>query len=100
MHDAQLHLGPRIHRFDRFWESLQSIHAGDEHILHSAILQFGQHLQPELRSLVLRHPSSRSLMAKAFSSSDWLEKSVADGPLFGRLGCCFTVLAALNYFFF
>src|SRR5712692_10259384 len=56
MHDAELHFGLGIESFDGLGKSFQPIYAGDEDILHPTVLQFGQHLQPELGSLLLRHP--------------------------------------------
>ena len=68
MHDAQLHLGARIHRFDRFRKSFQPIHAGDEDVLHAPVLQLRQHLQPELRSFRLRHPQPQHFLLPSRST--------------------------------
>src|ERR1700737_547661 len=59
MHQTQLHLNLREHRLDRLRESFQSIHANDEDVGHSTILQLRQHLQPELRSFRLARPQTQ-----------------------------------------
>jgi hypothetical protein len=39
-----------------------TIHAGNGNVFYPAILQFRQHLQPELRPFVLRRPQSQNLL--------------------------------------
>src|SRR5437763_11051368 len=50
VHNAQLHLSLRVDSCDRIWKSSQPVYAGDENVLHAAVAQFGQDLQPELGS--------------------------------------------------
>jgi len=54
MHDAELHLRLRKHGFDGLREALQSVHAGDEDILHAA-LRLARVLGP-FRRFNLAHP--------------------------------------------
>jgi hypothetical protein len=42
-----------------------AIHAGDQDILHPPVLQLREHLQPELSSLLLRHPQSQDFLLPA-----------------------------------
>ena len=44
VHNAQLHFRAWIHRFNGFWKAFQPIHAGDEEILGSPVLDVRQHL--------------------------------------------------------
>jgi hypothetical protein len=68
MHDAELHLCSRKHRFNRLWKTFESIHAGvvhcthgrDEHVLHASVLQLCQDPQPELRAFVARFSRFRA----------------------------------------
>ena len=43
-------------------ESLQAVHAGDEGVLHATVLEFGHHLQPELRAFSLRDPDAQQFL--------------------------------------
>src|SRR5437763_229647 len=52
MHDTQLNPRLRKHALDRLREALQSVNARDQHVLHPAVLQFGQYTQPELGGLI------------------------------------------------
>ena len=45
--DAQLHLGLGIHRLDGLGKTREPVHAGDEQILNTAILELRPDLQPE-----------------------------------------------------
>ena len=59
MNDAQLH-----HRFgkdagDRLRKAFQPVDACDQDIFHPAILQLGDHAQPEFGSFVLRCPQTK-----------------------------------------
>ena len=77
MHDAQLHLRARIHRFDGLRKALQPIHAGDEEILGSAVLQIGQDLQPEFRAFIVRRPKAQDFLVALHVDRD----RHVDGPI-------------------
>ena len=46
-----LHHGELPHRGDRVRQALQAVADRDAHVCDAAVLQLGQHLQPELRAL-------------------------------------------------
>ena len=48
MDNAKLNLSLWVDRLDRFREAFQTIYAGNENILHAAILEFRDDLHPEL----------------------------------------------------
>ena len=48
MHHAGLHGGLGPGRHDGVREPFEAVAAGDQHILHAAVLQLGQHPQPDL----------------------------------------------------
>ena len=52
MHDAQLDAGLRIYCVDGIREAFQAIHTGDEDIVQTAVFQFSQHIEPELRPFI------------------------------------------------
>ena len=56
MNDAELHLGPGIHRLYGLGEAGQAVAAGDEDVIDPAVLQFGQDVEPVLRAFVLLDP--------------------------------------------
>ena len=56
MHDAGLHPGLGVDGLDRLREPGEPVDAADEHVLVAALLEIGQHLQPELRALGLLKP--------------------------------------------
>jgi len=56
VHHAELYLCLRVDGLYRLGEALQAIYAGDEDVLHSAVLQFGDDLHPELRALGFSGP--------------------------------------------
>jgi site-specific DNA recombinase len=58
VHDAQLHLGLGKDRLDSFGKAFQAIHTGDENVLHTTILQFRHHRQPEFSAFCLCHPNA------------------------------------------
>lgn len=61
MHDAQLDAGLRIHRVDGVRETFQAVNAGNEDIVQATILQFCQHIQPELRPFIFGQPHPQQL---------------------------------------
>ena len=56
VNDARLHHGLREDRLDRLGEPFEPVDAGDQDVLHTALLEIGQHLHPELRALGLLKP--------------------------------------------
>jgi len=62
MNDADLHLRFWEDCLDSFGEALGSIHAGDEDVIDSTILQLRHDLEPEHRSLCLRHPQAKNFL--------------------------------------
>jgi hypothetical protein len=59
MYDAQLDAGFRIHRVDGVREAFQPVDTGDEDIVQTAVFEFCQHIQPELRALVFGQPHTQ-----------------------------------------
>ncbi|SSI83056.1 Uncharacterised protein [Acinetobacter baumannii] len=59
MYDAQLDAGLRIYRVYGVREAFQSVDAGDEDVVQAAILQFCQHIQPELRAFIFGQPHTQ-----------------------------------------
>jgi hypothetical protein len=56
MNNTRLHDGLGEDRLDRLREPLQAVDAADQDVLHTALLQIGQDLHPELRALGLLEP--------------------------------------------
>ena len=56
MNDAGLDRGLRVDRLDRLREPFQPVNAADQDVLHTALLEVGQHLHPELRALIGLEP--------------------------------------------
>ena len=50
--DAELHLGPGIHRLYGLGEAGEAVAAGDEDVGDAPVIQFGQDVEPELRAFV------------------------------------------------
>jgi len=70
MHDAQLNLGLREHGVDGFRKTLEPIDAGNEDILHPTVLEFGDHLQPELRPLCLLDLEAKDFLEAVDGDAD------------------------------
>ena len=66
MDGAQLYLRSWKDRFDRFGKALQSVHAGDQRVLDSTVLQFSDDAQPELHSFILRRPKAEDFLLHRF----------------------------------
>jgi hypothetical protein len=62
MDNAGLHLGLREHRLDGFGKAFEAIHHGDQDVLHAAVAQFGQHLEPELGPFIGLDPQVEHLL--------------------------------------
>ena len=62
MDDAKLNLSLRVRAGNGIGESLQTIDAGDQDILDAAVLQLGQHAEPELRSFGFGKPQAQKLL--------------------------------------
>ena len=58
MNDAKLDLGFRKHSFNGFGKTFESVNAGNENVFDSAILQFRDDLQPQLRAFRLTEPDA------------------------------------------
>jgi hypothetical protein len=52
MHDAALYGRVRVSCLNRLQKPFQSTHTGDEDIFQPAVLQLGQHAQPELSAFI------------------------------------------------
>ena len=64
----------------------QAIHAGDKDVLHAAITQLGDHLQPELGTLVLSDPQAKDfLLARQVDARRQVRRLHPDGS-FTHLG--------------
>ncbi len=78
MHDADLHVGVRVHRFDCFRESFQSINASDKDVIDSAILEIVQDMHPEFSTFRFADPYTKHLLlAKPRTSTMPMGVSVA-----------------------
>ena len=62
VHDAQLHHCLGEHRLNGLRKALEPINAGNEDVLHTAVAQFGDDLQPELGPLGLGQPQAQHLL--------------------------------------
>ena len=62
MDDAPLDFGLGKHGVNRLLESRETIHAKEQRILHSPVLQVVQHPQPELRALVGTYRDAENLL--------------------------------------
>ena len=62
MGTTQLPRRLREHGFNRLRKALEAVHAGNEDILHAAVLEFGDDLQPELGPLGLGHPQTQQFL--------------------------------------
>ena len=93
VHDAQLYLRLRENCLDSLREPLQSVNTGDKDILHSAIAQIGQHLQPELGALVGRGPQAQYILASIQTNADGHVDSAVFHPASCRI---FTIKASRN----
>ena len=65
MYDAELHLGPGIHRLYGLRKARQAVAAGDEDITNAPVLQFGQYVEPELCPFVLLDPEPQEFLVAA-----------------------------------
>lgn len=61
VHDTYLYLRARKEGFNGLWEALEPVHASDEDVLHSSVLEVVQDVHPELRSLAFRYPDAQDL---------------------------------------
>lgn len=55
----QLNCGFGVQRLDHLGEALQTIHAGDEDVLHATVLELSHQLQTELGTFRLRNPQAQ-----------------------------------------
>jgi len=62
MHDAQLDLGLGEDRLDGIREALQPVDGRDEDVLDTAVLEFRQYAEPELRPLGLAYPEPQEFL--------------------------------------
>ena len=62
MNDAELDLRLRVSCTDGIREAFEPIHAGDENVLHTAILELCQDAQSELGALVLGEPHAQQFL--------------------------------------
>jgi len=68
--DAQLHGGLREHGFDGIRESLQTVNASDEDILHATIAKLSDDLQPEFGTFRLCQPRPQNFLLAVHSDTD------------------------------
>ena len=82
MHDTQLNLGVRVNRLNGFRQSPESIHAGDEAVLHPAVLQFVEDVEPEFGALGLAQPHPQQfLLTLQIDAQRQIHRLVADGTV-------------------
>ena len=84
MDDALLHERVFPGRGDRLGQSLQPVTHGDQHILDAAVLQLGEHLQPEPGALtaVAAGPDTEDVAFSGDSDAhDDVERGVTDLPV-------------------
>ena len=62
VYDAELHLGPGIHRLYGLRKARQTVAAGDEDITNASVLQFGEHVEPEFCPFVLLDPETQEFL--------------------------------------
>ena len=62
-------------------ESLQTIDAGDQDILDAAVLQLGQHAEPELRAFGLGEPQAQKLFVTFQIDAQSEINGLVDDPL-------------------
>ena len=82
MDDAELNLSVWIYCLDCLWESLESIHAGNEDFFYPAILQSGNYLKPEFSTLVFRSPHAKHLFDAIYIDADSKVDRLVDDPAF------------------
>lgn len=85
MHNAQLDFRAREDSLNRFRETLEPIHAGDQDILHATVLEVGQHACPELRAFRIARPQAENLprrdlrlVASQVDADDQVDHALAD----------------------
>ncbi len=61
MHDARLHRGLRVDRFDCLREPFQPVDTRDQDVLDAALLEIVEDLHPELRALVGLKPHAQDI---------------------------------------
>jgi len=70
MDDTELNLRLRVRSLNGFWKTLQTIHTGNQDVLHASILQFGQDREPELGPLCLCCPHAKHILDTFHGNSD------------------------------
>src|SRR5262245_13769389 len=63
MYSASLDRRSRKDTLDRFWQTFEPVHAGDEDVFHAARGQFIEQLQIELRAFALAEPEAEQFLA-------------------------------------
>src|SRR5262245_19763494 len=82
MYGAGLDSRPREDALDRFRQSFETVHAGDENVFHTARGQFIEQLQIELRALALAEPQAEQFLAAFEVDSDRDIERLLDDPPF------------------
>ena len=86
MHDAELDCRLRVRRADRIREALETVYASNQNILHPAIAQLGQDLQPQLGPLGCAGPKPQHLFGSFLRYADAHEhRPVLDPALVSHL---------------
>lgn len=68
--DAQLNDCFRVDRLEGFREAFQPVDTGDKDVLHAAILELGDHLQPEFGTLGLVDPHAQNFLVPIHGHAD------------------------------
>ena len=84
--DAELHLGPGVYRLYGLRKARQAIAAGDEDVSNAPVLQFGEHVEPELRAFVLLDPQAQEfLVAFQVDAQGQVDRLVPDAAAIAYL---------------
>ena len=62
VHQAELDIGMRKDRCDGIRKALEAVHADNEDVVHSTVLEFRDHLEPELGTFGLGDPKTEQFL--------------------------------------
>ena len=62
MHQAELDMGMREDRCNGIRKALEAVHADNEFIVHSTVLEFRDHLEPEFDTFGMGDPKTRQFL--------------------------------------
>ena len=63
MDDAQLHVSLGEYALYGIWESRKPVHAGNEDVMHTAVLKVGQNAEPEVGTFAPGNVHAKQVLA-------------------------------------